>query len=334
MSLRHNLPEGFDFKALFDQSRDPVCIYDADLNFLYVNQAYLDATQHDLDVVMGNYVYEAFPETDIPMVRDMFARALSGKVAMSVAVPYEYERSDGTTATQYWQSKLSPILDSTGKVVCILETALNVTDEVLLADKNTTIAAELDHRVRNLMTVLQSVAAITAQNATDVKSYTMDFQNRLAAIARTYHNLAGRDWEGLPIRQLIESELARVADADSGRYTLSGPNIDLTVKSTKDASLVLHEMVTNAVKYGCFTRPEGHLNVTWRVGKNAFVIEWDESGMVDLTPPSSAGFGSKLIAMMPHMQVEREFRPTGLFLRCTIKVENSIDRVEFRDAKS
>ena len=331
MDLPHNLPDGFEFKALFDQSREPICVYDADLNFIYVNQAYLDATKHKIEIVMGAYVYEAFPETNIPIVRDMFSTALSGNIATSPAVPYEYKRSDESPAKQYWQSRITPILDAEGNVKFLLERALNVTKEILLSDKNSTIVAELNHRVRNLMTVLQSVASITAQNARDVKSYTADFQNRLSAIARTYHGLATQGWQGLPIRELIESELARVADTETGRYTLTGPDIALTVKSTKDASLVLHEMVTNAVKYGCFTRPDGHLNVSWKVTEEWFVIEWEETGIIDLQPPTATGFGSKLISMMPYMKVERDFRPTGLFLRCSIAVEESIDRVDFRD---
>lgn len=334
MSLPHKLPEGFDFKSLFDQSSQPINVYDRELNFIYANQAYLDATLRTADQIIGKHVYAAFPNTNNPTVRAMFAQTLAGKRIEIGPISYQRTSADGTITTEYWNATQDPILGHDGQVAFIFERARNVTDEMLLADKNATIAAELDHRVRNLMTVLQSVAAITAQNATSVKAYTSAFQNRLAAIARTYHDLANEQWQGLPIRHLIEGELARVADPDSGRYTLTGPDISLTVKSTKDASLVLHEMVTNAVKYGCFTKPGGHLHVHWRVTGDSFVIEWNETGLKDLQPPASIGFGSRLIAMMPHMNVEREFRPTGLFLRCSIAVENSINRVEFQDAQS
>ena len=330
MTASAQLTNTIDFRVLFAQSSQPINVYDKDLKFVYANQAYLDATQTTLEAIIGKHVFDVFPHTDIPQVRYMFEQILAGVANSYGPAAYQHTKADGTKLTVYWRASQDPIRDVDGSVLYILERALDVTDEVLLSDKNDTIAAELDHRVRNLMTVLQSVAAITAQNATDVEAYTSAFQNRLAAIARTYHDLANGKWKGLAIRQLIEGELRSVADPGSGRYSLEGPDISLTVKSTKDASLVLHEMVTNAVKYGCFTRPDGHLKVRWGIDADQFIIEWEETGMQNLQPPRSTGFGSRLIGMMPYMKVEREFRPTGLYLRCSVAVDESINRFDFQ----
>jgi len=151
-----------------------------------------------------------------------------------------------------------------------------------------------------------------------VEQYTEGFCERLDAMMRVVGKLSSAAGSGLSLRGLFEDELRRAAPRAMGRYALHGPDVTLTTKSSRDAGMVIHELATNAVRHGCFSCPEGRLDVDWSVSDDCLTVIWEESGLAGVRQPEKAGFGTTILSMFPNADVHREFRDSGLRVEFTI----------------
>jgi two-component sensor histidine kinase len=184
---------------------------------------------------------------------------------------------------------------------------------------------ELNHRVKNTMSMIHSVAVLAARSATDTKDLMSNFTTRLFGISRTQDLLMQSQWAGAQVRELANSELAPYDTDEKRRVTLSGDSIQLSATQATSVGMVLHELTTNAVKYGALSSPDGKVAVTWTIsGGNdgrRLRIEWQESGGPTITPPEREGFGSRLIETSVRRQLggtlTADYAPEGL--RCTIE---------------
>jgi two-component sensor histidine kinase len=174
------------------------------------------------------------------------------------------------------------------------------------------LLAELNHRVRNALAAVQSVAAQTARAAPDPRSFWEAFAGRLHAMARAHDMLAGRGWlEGLELRALVEAELApflHAAGPSGPTAEIAGPTINLSPAAAVALALALHELATNAARHGALSVPTGRLCVRWSCGGDGLQFanrgaaeqwlrfEWLESGGPPLSgQPARKGFGSRLL---------------------------------------
>ncbi len=210
-----------------------------------------------------------------------------------------------------------PCRDANGDIAFVVQRSENVTEAHRLRRQNEIISAELHHRVRNMLAVIQSIARMTGRVAVSAPQFVSEFNERLSAMSRTFEQLSENAGEGLPLRTLLESGL-RAFTGPSERYSLEGPHVVLSVRSTKDASMLIHEMVTNAIKYGCLMEPQGRLAVRWAVNADALVVDWTESECRGVKAPSREGFGTKMLSFFPNLIIERDFRPDGLRMRITV----------------
>ena len=311
--LRDKLGE-HPFQSLMSSWSLPVMILDREMLFVFANEAYLASVERLWSDLEGVYIFDAFPDTEerVQTVKAIFERSLAGVMTTLDAQPYHLDLANGEVETRYWQTVQEPIRDRSGDVQFMVQRAEDVTERTLLLKQNEIISAELDHRVKNLMTIIQSVARLTERSAVSTESYIEDFCARIDSMGRTYDRLSENKWRGLRFRELIEEELSTLLGQASDRYTIEGPDITLSLKSTKDAGLMIHELATNAVKYGCFTRPDGHLTVKWFVEETYLRVEWIETGLVNLQPPDRKGFGTKLFLSMPNVKYEIQYLPTGV----------------------
>jgi len=206
----------------------------------------------------------------------------------------------------------SPLRDETGAIagvmVVVLETAerlasdagLSASKERLheVAWRQAMLLAELQHRTRNLLGVIRSVARRTAETSDDLESFLTHFDGRLSAIARTHTALTRSHEISAGLDALILEEFLAAACAE--RVTLEGPEVQLSGKLAESLSLAMHELVTNALKYGALTTPKGHVHVSWTVsergGRPVLALDWRETGVgvIDVQP-SRIGFGRRLL---------------------------------------
>ena len=300
----------------------PIMILDPDLRLVFANNAYLSAVHRTADQLFGLHVFEAFPDTPerVAQVEDMFTRALAGEITYMAAQPYELLEPDGKIRTHIWRCVQEPIRDGQGKVTHMLQRAEDITEEAKLKAENEVMSQELDHRVRNMLSVIRSVAKISGQSAESVPAFVSDFADRLDAMARSFTTLQQNRWTGLDLGGIFSRELA-VYNREGRPVSISGPEITLTVKSTKDASLIIHELGTNAAKHGCFSVPDGRLDISWTLEGEHLVIRWNETGLEGLTAPTRTGFGTRLLGFFPNVDFQRNFEPDGVKIIARMPVE-------------
>jgi two-component sensor histidine kinase len=189
------------------------------------------------------------------------------------------------------------------------------------------LVAELDHRVKN---VLARVSAITTQ--TRARSSTMDqyvkaLDGRIQSMAAAHSLLSQSRWEGVGLNDLVRDQLAPYAtDANA---IINGPNINLGPPTTQALAMVLHELVTNAAKYGALSIPGGKVSVSWTKssgrGAGNLTITWCETGGTSVAAPAQTGFGTSLIRdLIPHELggvVELVFSPDGVSCQIEVPLE-------------
>jgi PAS domain S-box-containing protein len=207
-----------------------------------------------------------------------------------------------------------------------LGTTMDIEELKRLGAQQAVLVAELLHRTRNLLAVVGNVArrSIAPQPGRD------EYDKRLSALGRVQGFLARSSAYVVPLRELVEAELQAAGDGVSDRVTVDGPPVALPGEGVQAVALALHELATNAVKYGAIAQPAGRLSVSWRVedgeGGPRLHIAWKESGVsMPDGPPARRGYGSELItrALPYQMQAETalEFTPDGVRCRITLPAD-------------
>ena len=182
---------------------------------------------------------------------------------------------------------------------------------------------ELNHRVKNSLAVVQALATQTLRNGDTVARAREAFTARLMALAHAHDLLTRQGWEGAHLEEVITTTLAPHLDGAEGRLTLNGPAVRLPPKTALSLSMALHELATNASKYGALANDSGKVTVIWQVTDGLpprLAMRWQESGGPPVKPPERKGFGSRLIerglAAELGGDVRLHFEPSGVI--CTI----------------
>jgi len=174
----------------------------------------------------------------------------------------------------------------------------NITERKRAEQRQRLLLAELQHRVRNILAMIRSVARRTADNAEDVTGYWQHLEGRITAMARTQELLTREVGAGVDLQNYILDELEAQA-ADPCRFTIAGPDVSLPAKPAEVLALAVHELATNSVKYGALSANDGRIDVRWGLlqGDDAPRLSfiWSESGVEMKEPPSRRGFGRELI---------------------------------------
>jgi PAS domain S-box-containing protein len=233
--------------------------------------------------------------------------------------------ADGTY--RWHQMRARPIAESHGEWV---GTMTDIHDLKSLSGRQAVLVAELQHRTRNLLAVVQSIASKTIRSSQSLEDFADDFEGRLRALSRVQGLLARVEQTDLNVREIVDAELAAYADADAGgrRVKTGGPVVELPATSAQAIALALHELATNAVKHGALAHPSGRLAVTWdldNAGSEPHVtLDWRESGvpMRNGDTPARMGYGTELIERaLPYQlkaKTKLEYRTDGV--HCSIAV--------------
>jgi two-component sensor histidine kinase len=181
-------------------------------------------------------------------------------------------------------------------------------------------ANELGHRLKNLVAVIQSIARQTIRQSTTTDDFEARFSGRLGAFGRSLDLLIANEWHGARLDALVRSELAAFGSLDGMQISLKGPPLDLKPEAARSIGLALHELATNATKYGALSVPEGNVAVQWKLAgigaHRRLLMTWQESGGPMVTEPTRWGFGRKLIQQIPAQtltgDVTHQFLPHGV----------------------
>lgn len=219
-----------------------------------------------------------------------YDEAIAGANGGKFLIEHRIVALDGTVR---WLRNMGQVVfRKDGSAVRMLGTALDITAEVEARERQKLLMAELNHRVKNNLATVQSIAVQTARRSGDMMQFLDTFQGRLGALARTHDVLTQNAWTQAGLAALLQRELASFGD----RVRIDGPPVELPAPQALALGLITHELATNAAKHGAFRNGEGTVSVTWTEPDPGVVrLVWEESGAGPSEPGKAEGFGMQLI---------------------------------------
>ena len=187
----------------------------------------------------------------------------------------------------------APSLDPTGRVVRISGVTVDITERKQAEERQTLLAREVDHRAKNALAVVQSIVRLTRANT--IEEFTSAVEGRIRSLSLAHTILSLSRWQGADLSGLVEEELAPYRAADTPKIVTSGPNVSLWPAAAQCLALALHELVTNAAKYGALSSPIGRVELEWSTASGNLVLHWIEKGGPQSSAPSAPGFGMRII---------------------------------------
>jgi len=215
----------------------------------------------------------------------------------------------------------APVRDGAGDIIAAVSACYDVTDDHEAMRRQQILLDEINHRVKNTLATVQSIARASLSSATGLKDYAESFEQRLIALARAYNLLTENNWEGADLATIVRRTLAPFAS--EGRISLSGPSVGLTPKLTLAVSAAIQELSTNAAKYGALSVEQGRVDVSWtREDDGLIAFRWSERDGPVVREPARRGFGTRLIqdilAAESGWTVTLDFSPSGL--QCAMRI--------------
>jgi PAS domain S-box-containing protein len=314
-----------DSAAILASVGAPVVVYDREFRFVYANAPFCASVRKSWHELEGRRVIDVFPDDPERMdaVGLRLQKVFAGEEARSPEQLYHIPGPDGRPLARYWRTTEKPVFGPQGQVTHIVQTGEDITEEISLRRQKEAVASELEHRVRNTLAMVGSLAMITGQHTQSVEAFVDSFTSRLEAMSRNLSMISNNHWEGLAFRDILDAELARVVPPGDPRVSIEGPDVVLSVLATKWAALLIHEMVTNAVRHGCFSVPGGQLQVRWGIEGDAFGAEWIETGRKGRGEPEHKGFGTQMLSLVPAISAERVFHDQGMSLRISVTTNST-----------
>jgi PAS domain S-box-containing protein len=207
--------------------------------------------------------------------------------------PYETKRRRKDGGLVDVLLSVSPIFDAYGRIVGASKIAHDISARKEAERLQTVLVGELNHRVKNVLATVMAIARQTLGREEATRAGVDAFEARLASMAKAHDLLTHGNWEQAELEAVIKQSLSHY---QRDRFSISGPSIQLAPRAVVSISLALHELATNAAKYGALSAPEGHVTIEWSLGAdNRLRLRWQEMGGPTVAPPSRKGFGSRLI---------------------------------------
>ncbi|PKB25873.1 PAS domain S-box-containing protein [Novosphingobium kunmingense] len=285
----------------------------------WYNKRWFDYTGTSLEEMQG-WGWQAVHHPDhVDRVTRHFSECINRGVEWEDTFPLR--GADGVY--RWFLSRAVPLRDAEGKILYWFGSNTDVTDLRDAERRIELLLMEVNHRSKNLLTVVQSLARRTAAASPD--TFVERLEQRIASLAANQDVLVQRNWSAVPLRELVEAQLSYLAET-SRQVVMDGPDVVVLPSAAEAVSMALHELATNAEKYGALSVPGGRVNVSWAISgerdDSLFTLTWVESGGPPARAPGRRGFGSRIIEEVPRgklrAEVSIEYPPEGcrFMLRC------------------
>ncbi len=264
-------------------------------------------------------IRRAIHPDDLARLRSVFADASESN--SSYQTELRVIRPDGDV--RWCTGAAAATIDKSGHIVRLSGVIADITDRKDAEVRQTLLAREVDHRARNALAVVQAIVRLARADTTE--SYVKAIEGRIRALAQTHELLSQSRWQGADVSRLVTDELAPYRVGGGSRITASGPPVILPPDKAQTLALALHELATNAAKYGALSSEQGELAIKWTFEEECLTLDWRERGGPPTEPPSTSGFGTKIINASMNSRNEGhakfDWRPEGL--HCTLAMSCS-----------
>lgn len=261
-----------------------------DMRYRFVSKSYAAMLGRRPEDMVGKSITENIGEEAFATILPYVEKALRGE-----QVEYESEIAYRGIAVRTVHVIYTPDKNEYGEVVGWVASILDVTDQKQAQERERTLLLEIEHRSNNLLAIVQTIAHRSLTNGQSLDEAKKAFELRLQALARANRQLTKANWHGLDLREIVRLEM----EPFGGRTRVDGINVTLGAKEAQNFSLALHELATNAGKYGALSNETGNVGISWTIktnGKtNILKFHWRERGGPLVSEPVQEGFGSALL---------------------------------------
>ncbi|MEA2928842.1 MAG: hypothetical protein QOG38_1270 [Hyphomicrobiales bacterium] len=258
--------------------------------------------------MLGRILWETFPGARATGLGQLFVKVMEGRETI------RSETESVIFGGRWLAYRLFPLGDGMGIVF------RDITDRKRAEEQRDLLITELDHRVKNTLATVQSIAAQTFRGTGIDPAVQRTFEARLITLSNVHGILTQQSWDSADLHDVVWSALRPHSAPDRERFTVEGPDLRLGPKSAVALSMAVHELCTNAIKYGALSSDAGHVAVRWEVAGDRLRWQWRESGGPPVATPTRTGFGSRMIeralATQLSGQVAIAYEPAGVV--CTI----------------
>jgi len=323
-SRLHALEQEQRFAATYEHAAIGISEIAPDGRFLRVNEAICAITGFSREHLLANTLFTHTHPDDADPDRQAFRKQVAGELNF-YSVEKRFIRRDGRVI---WISvRSSPVRDADDRLLYVVRVVQDITERKAAEQRQRLLMDELNHRVKNTLATVQSLATQTARGATTPAAFRERFEGRLIALSKAHDQLTIHHWENADLRELLSGSLAPHTGTTPDRVVLRGEDVLLRPRAVLTLAMAVHELTTNAAKYGALSVPGGRVEVQWRPvrsenGQSCLQIEWIEQGGPNVVEPEQHGFGTKLIegsiAAELAGKTRLTFQPQGL--RCEITI--------------
>ncbi|WP_230531962.1 sensor histidine kinase [Microvirga roseola] len=269
--------------------------------------------------LQSEHALERVHHDDLPQMKE----ALEDAIEESTEFRLEFRIICPDDTVRWVASKAVVLYDSRGEPEVMSGVTFDITERREIEEQRRLISSELSRRMKNMMALVSSVVALSARNADTVETYKQSLQGPLGAISETHSLLVESGWSSTTLIEQLLFELEAYRSPEGTNIVLDGPAIAFEPQVGLSVGLVLHELATNAAKYGALSVPSGCVEVRWTVEdgpeSHHLALEWKERGGPRVSPPKRRGFGTTLIERSLNQTVggtvELDYRPEGLLCR-------------------
>jgi two-component system CheB/CheR fusion protein len=319
-ALRHSETRLRQEMRLVEMSRSPIFVWDFDGGIVQWNRGSEELYGYPRDEALGQrkeiLLRTAVPGSSFESLRQSLVAhgTWSGELL--------HRTRDGRMLTVESQIELVPVDDRR----LVLESTRDITDRKRWERRQQLLLSELTHRVKNTLTVIQSMARQTLRTTQNPEAFVESFDGRLSALANAHKLLVDSNWEGAEFGALARTQIRAYIGSDPKRVRMAGAAVNLPSDLATPFGLVLHELATNAAKYGALSVEDGHVDLTWNLDEGndhpRLTVVWREYGGPPVRAPERRSVGSVLIEKgLPGAMVQHDFAADGVV--CTITIELS-----------
>ena len=337
-SRLHALEQEQRLAATYEHAAIGISEISPDGHFLRVNEAICAITGFSREHLLANKLFTHTHPDDADPDREGFRKQVAGELEF-YSVEKRFIRKDNRVI---WLSvRSSPVRDEGDKLRYVVRVVQDITERKAAEQRQKLLMDELNHRVKNTLATVQSLASQTARGVHTPAAFRERFEGRLIALSKAHDQLTIHHWESADLRELLSGSLAPYAGGGFERIVLRGEDVILRPRAVLTLAMAVHELTTNAAKYGALSVPGGRIEINWQPeraknGRPVLRISWIEQGGPSVAEPAQRGFGSKLIEGSVAAELggtaRLGFEPQGLHCEIVIPLETAT--VDFRSKKA
>jgi PAS domain S-box-containing protein len=304
------------FRGIFEHAGTGIAIKDLEGRFQSCNPAYSAMLDYSGDELRGLSCRDLMHPDDYALNTLQQERLLAGGIISFESMT----RYFGKQGKELWgHRRVSLLRDESGQSVNLVVLLTDMTSHKRHEEEINLLMREVNHRSKNMLAVVQAIARQTA--AVEPKDFIVRFGERIQALATSQDLLVKNEWRGVALDELVRSQLAHFSDLIGTRITVRGPSLVISAPAAQALGMALHELATNAGKYGALSNGAGRVEIWWNLstgggGQETFMMNWRENGGPPVAPPAKRGFGSIVISKLAkeslRAEIELDFAVEGL----------------------